>query len=198
MSSLMDREMAGQIDSVTLKNASEDSSELEYSASEVRKLLQILFPQRRLVLSQFTFFNQVGVSAPSGKTSRRGRRCYRLQDLLSIATVLALKEEGIPYKNLEGLPKVIQDNLERIFSLEQVCVASGWGVKVNLCFGADSLAASSLVSFLDEENLVGLFWSFDVSALAQQLLTAASKFEEMRFQTYSQSRFALTRPTRAA
>ena len=164
---------------------SSESVEQEYSASEVRKLLQILFPQRRLVLSQFTFFNQVGVSTPSGSTSRRGRRCYRLQDLLSIACVLALKEEGIPYKNLEGLPKMIQDSLTKIFSFQEACIASGWGAKVNLCFGLETSNADSLTSFLDQADLLSLFWSFDVSSLAQQLLAASAKYEEMRYQPYS-------------
>lgn len=157
----------------------------EYSASEVRKLLQILFPQRRLVLSQFTFFNQVGVSAPSGETSRRGRRCYRLADLLSIACVLALKEEGIPYKNLEGLPQMIQGSLDKIFSFKEVCIASGWGSKVNLTFGNQASQADSIVSFLDEPNLLGLFWSFDVSDLARQLIEASEKYSQQRIQTYS-------------
>ena len=74
----------------------------EFSASEIRQVLQGLFPHRRLVLSQFTFFNNIGVSLPTGETFRRGRRCYRLEDILSIATVLALKEEGIPLVILAG------------------------------------------------------------------------------------------------
>lgn len=161
------------------------SIEQEFSASEVRKLLQVLFPQRRLVLSQFTFFNQVGVSTPSGSTSRRGRRCYRLQDLLPIALVLALKEEGIPYKNLENLPKSIQENLEKIFSFQEMCIASGWGTKVNLSFGAVAHSAESLISFLDQENVLGLFWSFDVSDLAKQLLEACEKYNQQRLQSYT-------------
>lgn len=162
----------------------------EYSASEVRKLLQILFPQRRLVLSQFTFFNQVGVSTPSGETSRRGRRCYRLIDLLSIACILALKEEGIPYKNVECLPKMIQENLDKIFAFNESCIASGWGSKVDLSFGETASKANSILSFLEEPNLLGLYWSFDISDLAKQLLEACDKYTEQRFQGYAVYRAA--------
>ncbi len=79
-------------------------TETEYSASDIRKLLQQLFPQRRLVLSQFTFFSHRGVARATGETYRRGRRCYRLHDILSIASIIALKEEGIPLKNIRVDP----------------------------------------------------------------------------------------------
>ena len=153
-----------------------DIFSLEFSATEVRKLLQILFPQRRLVLSQFTFFNQTGLSKPTGKTTRRGRRCYCLQDLLSIACILALKEEGIPYKNLQNLPKTIQENLSQIFSFKEDCIASGWGDKVDLCFGDSAKQSNSISSFLSEEIVMGLFWSFDVSSLAKQLMQCCEQY----------------------
>ena len=179
--------MDSSLNKISLVNSTTDRGNIgqEFSASEVRKLLQILFPQRRLVLSQFTFFNQVGVSNPSGSTSRRGRRCYRLEDLLPIALVLALKEEGIPYKNLEKLPKAIQENLEKIFSFQEMCIASGWGTKVNLCFGPQANQSESLLSFLDEPNLLGLYWSFDVSDLAKQLIMACEKYHQQKLQSYS-------------
>ena len=159
-----------------------DIFSLEFSATEVRKLLQILFPQRRLVLSQFTFFNQAGLSTPTGKTTRRGRRCYCLQDLLSIAFLLALKEEGIPYKNLDNLPKVIQENLSRIFSFKEECIASGWGKNVDLCFGDDARQSNSIASFLSEDKVLGLFWSFDVSSLAKQLVQCCEQYMQISTQ----------------
>jgi DNA-binding transcriptional MerR regulator len=102
-------------------------SDFEYSATEIRKLLQGLFPHRRLVLSQFTFFNQIGIAKPTGSGFKRGRQCYRLEDLLSIATILALKEEGIPFKNIEVVPKIIQQNAARIFEIGEGCRLSGHG-----------------------------------------------------------------------
>ena len=149
----------------------------EYSASEVRKLLQFLFPQRRLVLSQFTFFNHIGVSKPSGDTYRRGRRCYRLQDLLSIASVLALKEEGIPFKNVEVLPELIHENLNRIFLFSEECFLSGYDEKVTMSFGSEARGGETLESFFNSNEKLGLFWGFDITLMARQLIEAAERFD---------------------
>ena len=152
--------------------------EREYSAIEVRELVQKIFPQRKLVLSQFTFFNHAGVSRPSGETYRRGRRCYRLVDLLSVVTVLALKEQGIPLKNIESVPALIQENSATIFNLGAGCRLSGHGSAVCLNLpGGDSTntAVDSLLNGDDSQGL--LFWSYDVGLLAKQLQAVAE--EEM-------------------
>jgi DNA-binding transcriptional MerR regulator len=157
----------------------------EYSASEVRKLLQFLFPHRRLVLSQFTFFNQTGVAQPSGESFRRGRRCYRLQDLLSIACVLALKEEGIPLKNIESVPSLIRENLNKIFLFTDECFLSGYGNTVDMKFGdmklgsgGEANSSEALLEFLDSGENLALFWGFDVTLMARQLLDAAQRYED--------------------
>lgn len=150
-------------------------AEQEYTATEVRKLLHELFPQRRLVLSQFTFFNQTGVSKATGSTFRRGRRCYRLEDLLSIACILALKEEGIPYKNVEGLPALIQENASLIFALGEGCRLSGFGEQVTLKLKGEGSVNEVLESFLAEGSQSLLFWSFDVGLLAHQLQAIAER-----------------------
>ena len=143
---------------------------IEYSASEIRKILQQLFPQRRLVLSQFTFFNQIGVAHPSGNTFRRGRRCYRLEDILSIGCVLALKEEGIPLKNIKQVPALIQENSELIFRAGLNCRLYGYKDLISLKLPQDSSAIEPLEIFLTEESPEPkLFWSYDVGALAEQL-----------------------------
>jgi len=148
---------------------------VEYSASEIRTILQQIFPNRRLVLSQFTFFNQCGVAKPTGETFRRGRRCYRLVDLLSIATVLALKEEGIPLKNIDTVPSLIQTRAEEIFSLGQDCRLSGYGSCVILQLPGDAPALGVPVdAFLADETGSLLFWSYDVGVLAKQLELVAS------------------------
>ena len=147
----------------------------EYSASDIRKILQGLFPQRRLVLSQFTFFNQVGVAKATGKTFRRGRRCYRLEDLLSIACILALKEEGIPYKNVESVPALIQDNSDKIFAAGEGCRLSGFGETVSLSFPHEEKDEAALDSFLSGEQTSLLFWCFDVGLLAEQLRLVATQ-----------------------
>jgi hypothetical protein len=147
----------------------------EFSATEIRKILQGLFPHRRLVLSQFTFFNQVGVATPTGSTYKRGRRCYRLRDLLSIACILALKEEGIPYKNVEDVPRMIQEDAERIFAAGEGCRLYGVGGKVGLCFPGSQNNPEPLDAMLDCETGLGLFWGFDVGLLATQLSEAAQR-----------------------
>lgn len=147
----------------------------EYSASEMRKLLQQLFPTRRLVLSQFTFYNQCGVAKPSGNTFKRGRRCYKLVDMLPIATVLALKEEGIPLKNIEEVPDLIREKAERIFQLGPNCRLFGHSGLAKLML-ADERESDNppLESLLDrEDNKPSLFWSFDIGLLARQLQSVA-------------------------
>ncbi len=147
--------------------------QIEYSASEIRKILQQLFPTRRLVLSQFTFFNQIGVAKPSGETFRRGRRCYKLKDVLPIACVLALKEEGIPLKNIECVPRLIQENVERIFSLGSNSRIIGFGETITLQLADDTAANPAVEAFLAGEVPTGasFFWSFNVGELAQTLVT---------------------------
>jgi hypothetical protein len=147
-------------------------AQAEYSASEVRKILQKLFPQRRLVLSQFTFFNQVGVTKPSGITFRRGRQCYTLHDVLPIACVLALKEEGIPLKNIECVPRLIQENVDRIFSLGPNSRIIGFGDVITLQLADDTSSNVAVQAFLSSESHSesSLFWSFDVGALAKTLV----------------------------
>ena len=142
---------------------------VEFSASDIRKILQQLFPHRRLVLSQFTFFNQVGVSQATGETFRRGRRCYRLLDILSIACVLALKEEGIPFKNIESVPKLIQQSAARIFETGEGCFLSGYGDAISLQFPGEVGPSAALNTFLDSNGEQLLFWSFDVGFLSLQL-----------------------------
>lgn len=154
---------------------SEAMDYVEYSASEIRKVLQGLFPERRLVLSQFTFFNQVGVARPTGSSFRRGRRCYRLQDLLSIACILALKEEGIPYKNVEEVPALIQANADRIFELGTGCRLSGFGSRVALNLPGSPPDTNALDTFLAPEGGTMLFWGFDVGFLALQLRQVAER-----------------------
>lgn len=149
----------------------------EFSASEIRKLLQTLFPHRRLVLSQFTFFNQVGVSRPTGETSRRGRRCYRLQDILPIACILALKEEGIPYKNVETVPAVLQTHADKIFRSGPGVRLSGFGSNVELCFQGEEQLAEPYLDFLSGDFGIQLFWSFDVGMLASRLEATTIEYQ---------------------
>lgn len=157
-----------------------DSAQKEYSASEVRKLLQRLFPHRRLVLSQFTYYNQCGVAKPLGNSYRRGRRCYRLMDVLPIASVLALKEEGIPLKNIEALPPLIHDNLERIFDAGPNTRLHGYGQDIVLLFPGEEAPNVALQSFLTEFQSPSLYWSFDVGLLARQLQALSVESLEFR------------------
>ncbi len=154
--------------------------ELEYTASEIRKLLQQLFPHRKLVLSQFTFYNQTGVARPTGVTFARGRRRYRLCDLLPIACVLALKEEGIPLKNVTSVPAIIQQNAEKIFHARGACLLSGFGGTLHLQEPEEVTASLALQEFLNCPEQVQLFWSYDVGALARQLQEIAGAQIEIR------------------
>lgn len=148
--------------------------QVEYSASESREIIQSLFPHRRLVLSQFTFFNQVGIARPSGSTFKRGRRCYRLLDLLSIACILALKEEGIPFKNIESVPQIVQNNSKQIFEMGPGCRLLGHGELVGLVLpGREDLGDDVMSSYLSSPSEKMIFWSFDLGLLAAQLRAVA-------------------------
>jgi DNA-binding transcriptional MerR regulator len=153
---------------------------MEYTASDLRKILQQIFPHRRLVLSQFTFFNQIGVARPTGESFRRGRRCYRLTDMLSIATVLALKEEGIPLKNIQQVPALLQEQSERIFATGAGCRLSGCGDEVALQFPGESVPNSAVDLFLGSESATRIFWGYDVGLLARQLENTARGEVEVR------------------
>lgn len=120
----------------------------EFSATEVRRVLQELFPLRRLVLSQFTFFNQTGVACPTGDTYRRKRRCYRIVDILPIAVVLALKEQGIPLKNISRVPQLIQRQSAEIFRTGRGCRLYGHGETIALQMPAATGVNSALASLL--------------------------------------------------
>lgn len=156
-------------------------NEREFTASEVRALMQRLFPHRRLVLSQFTFFNQVGVAKPTGSSFQRGRQCYRLEDLLSIATVVALKEEGIPLKNISSVPQMVQAASEAIFKMGEGCNLYGYKDALQLLLKGDGGSNQAIEAFLaDSHEVIGespaatkLLWSYDVGSLAMQLRRAA-------------------------
>ncbi|HMO16913.1 MAG TPA: hypothetical protein PKA63_01090 [Oligoflexia bacterium] len=145
----------------------------EYTASQVRLILQELFPSRKLVLSQLTFFNQMGISVPSGNGFRRGRRLYRLRDLLPIAVVLALKEQGIPNKNVELAPACVQEHADEIFKLGSPVRLSGIGEIVHLDLGRISdnrkNESDKAIEFLLSGQSMDLFWSYDVGFLALEL-----------------------------
>ena len=181
--SLLDREAEPEEKSAGVRLPTIEN--FEYSASEARELMQRLFPHRRLVLSQFTFFNQVKIAVATGETFRRGRRCYRLLDLLSVGCVLALKEEGIPYKNIEAVPGMIQKNAQLIFELGPGCRLSGSGEQVGLNLPGRPLQGEEVLeSFLDrsEDQLgqnQGIFWSFDLGLLAAQLRSIAEELREV-------------------
>ena len=149
---------------------------VEYSISEMRTLLQQLFPARRLVLSQFTLFGQLGVARPTGSTFRRKRRCFRLVDLLPIACVLALKEQGIPLKNIQNLPGLLQMHAQRIFEIGRGCRVTGGPDGIHLSLPGEECGENGpLSSFLSGEVFTSLFWGFDVGALADQLYECAVK-----------------------
>ncbi|MCC6221482.1 MAG: MerR family transcriptional regulator [Deltaproteobacteria bacterium] len=152
----------------------------EYSAIEIRKILQQLFPTRKLVLSQFTFYANRGIIRPTGTTSRRGRRCFRLEDLLPVAAVIALKEEGIPLKNIEALPGIIQRYAAEIFSTHATCRISGVCNNVSLSIADEQLVTLPIDSFLDGTSADSLFWSFDLRRLTNQLLAVINgRIEEI-------------------
>jgi hypothetical protein len=148
-------------------------SQKEYSACEIRRILQALFPNRRLVLSQFTFFNQIGLAKATGNELRRGRRCYTLENILPIAAVLALKEEGIPFKNLGDVHNAIHDKLDKIFDASETSLLMGYGDCVRLNIASESTPMDPLDLMLGSTNSPSLFWCFNLGVLAQQLITIA-------------------------
>ncbi len=155
--------------------------ESEYSASDIRKILQQLFPQRRLVLSQFTFYNHAGVAVATGETFQRGRRRYRLSDLLPVACVLALKEEGIPLKNISAVPELLQKHAHRIFEEGKSCRISGFADTIVIENQEEPTDNFALERFLNEASKPQLFWSYDVGVLAnqlKQLVTTPATLEE--------------------
>lgn len=161
----------------------DDVCEGEYIATEIRDILLDIFPHRKLVLSQFTFFVRSGVAEPSGEVYRRGRRCFRLPDLLSIACVLALKERGIPLKVLGDLPSEIRANAGYIMATHAPCWIAGFGDDVELVLcdsvsGGVSHRGSLVDRFLDDDNAgkTLLMWRFDVTSLAIALKKAAAAY----------------------
>ncbi len=147
----------------------------EFTASDVRKILHEMFPLRRLVLSQFTFFNQVGVSCPLGETFKRKRRCYRLLDILPIACILELKERGIPFKNINSVPGLLQKNACDIFNLGLGSRLAGVGDMVNLQLKGETLDSLVLDRFLSDTKNQLIFWSLDVGEMGQRILEVAER-----------------------
>ncbi len=156
-------------------------SDIEYSAIEVRSILQNMFPKRKLVLSQITFFNRNGVCEPTGKTFKRGRRRYRLADLLSVVTVLALKEKGIPLKNISSLPTLLKENATDILSDPTGYQVSGYAKEVSLTKIGDVSKNDVLTRFLNCSNPdSSFFWSFDLPPLISKLLEVSNLKEAKR------------------
>ena len=152
------------------ENHSQGQYVREYNAIEIRSIVQQLFPNRKLVLSQFTFFGHLGVAKATGNTFRRGRRCYRLIDILSVACVLSLKEQGIPLRNIESVPSLIQHYSKILFSKESGCKLSGYGNTVSLFIPGESEDNSALSEFLNPASSKrAIFWTFDISALVANL-----------------------------
>ena len=163
--------VCGVVDQVFLRRR---KMEKEFSAIEVREIIQKLFPHRKLVLSQFTFFGHAGVARPTGDTYRRGRRCFKLADLLPIAAVLALKEQGIPLKNIEEAPALIQMHIQDIFNTPG-CKLSGFGKNICITIPGKNVQNNALDEFLNPNgNDSCLFWTFDLSMLSAQLYQIGS------------------------
>ena len=163
---------------------------LEFTATDVRKIIQKVYPSRRLVLSQFTFFNDAGISSPTGTQMVRGRGCYRLHDLLPIATVIALKDRGITYKKIQQLPSLIQQHSHQIFKIGAGCRVNGFGSNIEIsipglstisCTDNKSSSESTIDQFiasLDSNKSSGLYWSLDIGKLASDLQMFASELFE--------------------
>ena len=157
---------------------------MEYTASDLRALMKDLFPHRSLVLSQFTLFCRSGVSSATGSSFKRGRRCFRLEDLLPMAAVVALKEEGVSLSAVPSLPSLVRENAPDIFEF-------GAGCRLFFCSGLLSLfmpglsapgssvaafrnaCGSALESFLDGSAGPVFCWGFDIGLLAERLLEVA-------------------------
>jgi len=150
----------------------------EFNASGVRRIIQEMFPMRKLVLSQFTLYYHMGVATPSGENYKRGRRCYRLYDLLPIALVLILKEQGIPNKNIGHMPKVISEKAEEIFEVGRGVRISGFKEVCHLAFPEEKGRDRALLSMLEDDISSGvqdLYWSYDVGYLASELVRLATR-----------------------
>ncbi len=154
---------------------------LEFTATEARVILQDLFPARKLVLSQLTSYNQSGVGSPSGERIVRGRKCYKIADLLPIALVLALKEQGIPNKNVSLLPSMIREHSDLIFSLQDSCQVSGIGDLVYLALPGSNETDIVLERLLSGDSME-IFWSYDVGGLAKEMYRVTERLlSEGRF-----------------
>lgn len=151
----------------------------EFNATYVRRIIQDMFPTRKLVLSQFTLYHQMGVSKPSGESFKRGRRCYRLFDLLPMALVLVLKEQGIPNKNIAHIPAIISERVEDIFKEGKGVIVNGYREVCSLVFPGEETSNLALLEMLSEDqNSMGvqdLYWSYDVGYLASELVRVAER-----------------------
>ncbi len=168
--------------SAQIDASDEDIEALELNASGVRRILQEIFPLRRLVLSQFTLYNQLGITIPSGKTYSRGRRCYKVRDLLAVALILALKEQGIPNKNLENLPSLIHSEVDNIFSLGRGSIVSGFDNALSLRLLGSQTNDGALSEMLDFDKnkyhavnptlapSYPIYWAYDVGYLSEDLI----------------------------
>ena len=154
----------------------------EFNASGVRRIIQEMFPMRKLVLSQFTLYFHTGVAKPSGENYKRGRRCYRLYDLLPIALVLILKEQGIPNKNIGHMPRVISEKAEQIFEFGRGVRVSGFKEVCHLAFPEEDGRDLALLSMLEDDNIASgiqdLYWSYDVGYLASELVRVATRIHQ--------------------
>jgi len=146
----------------------------EYTTCEIRKFLQQLFPHRQLVLSQFTFYNHIGVAKPSGESFKRGRRCYVASDILPIVVILALKEEGIPLKNLGNSVQAIQSNINSIFHERKPTRLMGFGSTISLHIEGEKEDQIAVESFLEDSAETLLFWNIDITSLVTDLCRAIS------------------------
>lgn len=161
-----------------LKMTTSSIFSVEYNATEMRELLVQLFPYRRLVLSQFTFFSNEGMVEATGQTLRRGRRCYRITDILPMVCIFALKERGIPLKNIKELPQAIRENIDLIFNREHQARIFGYGNSVSLLFDQDCRSSEELKCFLSDNNSHNLYWMYNLSELAANLLRVAEGQEQ--------------------
>ncbi len=140
----------------------------EYTAIEIREIMQQVFPTRKLVLSQLTFFGHLGAVKATGESFKRGRRCYHIADLLPFACIISLKEQGIPLKNIKELPTLLQNNITSICSRNSGCKVSGYGDTVSLTIDGEMIENAALDEFLALEKQ-SIFWSFDLSTLVNKL-----------------------------
>ena len=88
--------------------------------------------------------------------------------MLPIALVLALKEEGIPFKNIEVVPDLIRSKASQILKMGPGSRVSGQGETIGLSLAEEEDTVPALEELL-KEGSVKFFWSFDVGILATQL-----------------------------